>query len=205
MKKIALILSFVMLFAAALALFPVSAAGPLDSYTEAGKPESDTVRKTSFRVARTWGVENPVGQWDPNDYETWQFNSAGTFVDANHAAIILWYNDYDRRTLTELVFADIFTASGQGDYGRTRVGTDTWDKVTLVVSDDFLNWREVDFTVAYHKETPVSVQNQYGQSVTVDLYWHLILEEVTTARYFAIHGGEEKAWDADDHSPELGI
>ncbi|MBQ4065835.1 MAG: hypothetical protein IJD10_07015 [Clostridia bacterium] len=63
MKRIALVLALIMLITVALPAMFVGAAGPLDSFTKVEKPESDTVRKTSFRIARTWGVENPVGQW----------------------------------------------------------------------------------------------------------------------------------------------
>jgi len=206
MKRVALILALITLLTVALTVIPVGAASPLDDFTMVEKPEASTIRKTSFRFCRVWGVENPVGQWNPDDYGAPCFNSAGTYVDANNAAVVLWYNDYDRRTLTEVVFADLYTSSGAGDMGRTRINSATWDKVTLVVSDDFLNWREVDFIVGYHYEqTPITTQDQYGQNMSVDLYWHLILEEVTTAKYFAIHGGEPKGWDADDHSPRLGI
>ncbi len=205
MKRIAFALAVLTVLTVVFAAFSVNAAGPLDSFTEVEKPAASTVRKTSYRFARVWGVENPVGRWSPDDYQTDIFRSNGTYVDANNATIILWYNDYDRRTLTELVFADLFSSTGAGDYGPSRVTPEIWDKVTLVVSDDFLNWREVGFTVAYHTEAAATVQNQYLQDVRVDLYWHLILDEVTTAKYFAIHGGEAKAWDDTNHIPRLGI
>ncbi len=216
MKKISLLLALVTLLSVILAGFSIqiSAASPLDDFTAVSRPADSTIRKTSTRYWRVWGVENPVGTWDPWAYadggmgegsSMYEMMNTATYVDCNNSAIVLCYNDYDPHTLTELVFADGFTASGQGDWGKTRIRASVWDKITVVVSDDGLNWREVGYTVAYHTEPVVNWTGTHQKTYTIDLFWHLILEETTTAKYFAIHANEPKAWDAPDHSPRLGI
>ncbi len=215
MKKLSLFLALVTVLTLCVCSFGIgiSAARPIDAFTQIDKPAEANIRKTTYRFYRVWGVENPVGQWDPFAYQDGgmgegtsmsQHSSSVTFADSNKAALILCYNDFDRHTLTELVFADIFTISGMGNQGRTRMTPEIWDKITVVVSDDCLNWRKVNFTVSYHTENNVHVDS-YGQESNVDLYWHLSLEETTTAKYFAIHTSEAAAWDADDYAPKLGI
>ncbi len=208
MKKTSLLLALVMLLAILLPCLSIGAAArPIDAFTEVVKPAPSTIRQTTYSFYRAWGVENPVGEWNlfGEDISLSRHNSSITYVENNQAALIIAYNDYDRKTLTELVFADYFTISGQGAGGRTAINQASWDKVTVVVSDDALHWREVGFTVAYHTETSTYVNPGNGEESPVDLYWHLILEETTTAKYFAIHTSETKAWDAQDNRPRLGI
>ncbi len=213
MKKISFALTLLLLFTVVCACLPTSAAAPIDSYTRVEKPAASTVRQTVNHFYLVRGVENPVGQWDPNAYADggmgngsafWPINETPTYLDCSNTVAILRYQDHEPHTLSELVFADGFTYSGQGTFGKTRVTPEIWEKISVIVSDDFLNWREVDFTVAYHTETKIDF-TQGASEIPVDLYWHLILEETTTAKYFAIHANEPKAWDAMDHAPRLGI
>jgi len=220
MKKLSLILATLMMLTVFVSSFGInfSAKGPLDAFTEvAPVPEENQINSTTWN--HSVGVrqlENPVGAWSwaanfDGKEGCWGMNRQTQYFDCDLKTIIVEYKDVDysdkgATSVKELVFADGYTQSGLGDFGRIRATMEeVFNEMTVVYSNDGENWTEVEFTVAYHTEEG-SFTTETGNAVPYDTFWHLIFaEEVPAAKYFALHTTEAKAWDADDHSPKLAI
>ncbi len=220
MKKLSLILATIMMLALCVSSFSIgiSAAKPIDAFTQVDPvPEENQINSTTWNhFVGMNQLENPVGNWSwASHFEgkdgCWGMNQSGTYLDSDLKTVIIEYKDVDysdkgATSVKEFVFADLFTQSGVGDFGRIKASMeDVFDEMTVVCSDDGENWTEIEFTVAYHTQES-TYTDWYGNARPVDTYWHLIFnEEVPAHKYFALHTSETKGWDADDHAPKLGI
>ncbi len=218
MKKLALALVLVSLLAACFGSFSVSAAGPIDAFTEVEAPaEEDQIWSTSWNHHVGMDiVVDPNGSWSwsanfDGNPGCWGMNNNYTYLDSDNKTVFWNLNedDYSSKgatTVKEIVFADFFTQSGLGDFGRIKATMeDVFDEMTVIYSDDGQNWSTVDFTVAYHTAASTFTTNS-GAAVPVDTYWHLIFtEEVPAVTYFGFLTSESRDWDADDHVPKIGM
>jgi len=218
MKKLSLILATLMMLTVLVSSFSInfSAKGPMDDFTEvAPVAEENQINSTTWNhlVGMNIDVE-PNGTWswathfDGKD-SCWGMNQAGTFLDSDYKTVIIEYKDVDytdknAEGVSQIVFTDLYTQSGLGDYGRVRAKAETFEKMSVCYSEDGENWTEVKFTVGYHTNANTYTGYQ-GATYAVDTYWHLIFEETApTAKFFAIMTDESADWDADDHTPGLG-
>ncbi len=214
MKKLSFLLVTLMLLTALVSSFSigVGAAGALDAFTEVAPPAEDAkLLSTTWNYTTLKHIESMVGEVNTLGLGANEFNhnNIGQTIDCDQTVQILELKDEDRAGATsvkELVFGDLYTSSGMGDHGRIKATPETFEKLTVVYSDDRVNWTEVPFTVGYHTTDPQEFTAYYGTVSVIDTYWHLIFDyEVPAARYFAIHSSETKAWDADDHYSRLNI
>ena len=217
MKKFALVLALVSMLTVCFASLNVSAAKPIDAFTQIEAPaEEDKIKPTSWNYFVGMNqLENPVGSWSwENTFQDqpgcWGMNNTTSYLDSD-LKTVFWetktvdFTDVGATTVKEIVFADGYTQSRLGNFGSIRAKQETFEKMTVIYSDDGENWSTVGFTVAYHTESSEYV-DYYNKTHAVDTYWHLIFdEEVPAVRYFGFHTSETKAWDADDHIPALGI
>ncbi|MBQ4065462.1 MAG: hypothetical protein IJD10_05125, partial [Clostridia bacterium] len=219
MKKLSLILATLMMLTVFVSSFSITfgAAGPMDSFTEVAAPaEEDQINPTSWNYfVGVKQLTDPVGSWSwANTFDgkeaCWGMNTTVTLLDCDLKTLYWESNDVDftdkgASTVKEIVFADYYTQSGLGDGGRIRAKAETFEKMTVIYSADGENWSSVGFTVAYHTAESTFTSNN-GTAYPVDTYWHLVFDhEIPAVRYFGIHTSEAAAWDADDHTPRLGI
>jgi hypothetical protein len=202
----------------------VNAAPPKisDVYPQIAAPtDEEQVNSTTWNYSN--GVNqltDPEGQWNWNNtFEgkpaCWGMNQTGTFIDCD-LRTIYWeskdvdFSDKGATHVRQVVFADGFTQSGIGDYGRhnPQKKLEDFEQLTVIYSADGENWNTTkNFTVAYHTNAN-TYAGYMGKEYQVDTYWHLILDEpvpVEQCKFFSVHSSETKAWDAQDHAPSLGI
>jgi hypothetical protein len=221
MKKLALVLVLISLLTLGLSSLTAHAAPPKieDYFPQIAVPAEDQKLKSSINAFFVGinEITDPVGQWNWgavfNDKPgCWPIYQQINPLDCNLKALCTGYNPDDFKGAThirQLVFADYFTQSGQGEGGRhnPEKKREDFEQLTIIYSTDTENWKSVGFTVAYHTERTEFVDRQ-GAEHTIDTYWHLIFDEpvpVTECAWIGIHSSEAKAWDAQDHVPTLGI
>ncbi len=224
MKKFARILALVPLMAIFFSSLTVNAASPKleDYFPQTPAPtEEEQINPTTWNYHV--GVDqltDPAGSWSWYDTfdgkpSCWGQNNHVLPVDCN-LKTIYWDsmdNDFTDKGAThvrQIVFADAFTKSGLGDYGRQnpQKKIEDFEQITVFYSADGENWTATkNFTVAFHTEVGTFVGYD-GTVYPYDTFWHLILDEaipVEQCKFMGFHSSEAKAWDAQGHIPSLGI
>ncbi len=205
----ALILALGLIAVIACFAIPASAArlAPyLSQYDEVEIPADEDIAWSYNNIAIWWDQESIFGKWDMAGVSGNRayFSGNGTSVvwmDNDLKTSLLSYDGFI--TATEFVFADAFTAYGDGDYGYSKMQPEDWERFTLAGSADGMNWFEIPFTVKYHLDEGYIWNGTHVSSLEVpaDLWWHLVFDEEVTAKYFAFHTSNSAS--QDDASYEL--